>query len=212
MRFETLLFDLDGTLVDSVGDLATAANALRGELGLPPLDLGAVRAAVGDGATALVRRVLPDPHHQPELLERFLLLYRRHMLDSSALYPGIEHLLDACKGCRMAVVTNKPLPLAIELIEGLGISERFEIVVGPECCAAKKPDPAPVLHALSAMGTGATGALMIGDHHTDLLSGRSAGVATCFCTWGIGRRDDAPCDHVADSPEGLLALIRGSMP
>ncbi len=206
MPFSTLLFDLDGTLVDSVADLATGVNLLRQELGLPPLELPAVRGMVGDGATMLVRRSLPEGLFSEERLRRFLALYGEHLLERTTVYPGIREFLEQHRDRKMAVVTNKPLFLTLPLLDGLGLRPFFPVVIGGECCGARKPDPAPVLEALRRLGAEPATAVFIGDHHTDLAAGRAAGVKTCFCAWGIGHDGGQPADYRAATPADLDRL------
>ncbi|BCR06369.1 haloacid dehalogenase [Desulfuromonas versatilis] len=209
MPFTTFLFDLDGTLIDSVADLATGINLLRGELALPPLDIPTVRSYVGDGATALVRRALPEGEFSEARLQRFLELYSAHLMEQTVVYPGILEFLELHAGRPMAVVTNKPLGFSLRLLEGLGLSGFFPVVLGGESCQAKKPDPAPVREALRLLGAKADSAVMIGDHHTDLKAGLGAGVRTCFCAWGIGSDDGEPYDFHAASPFDLPRLFPG---
>ncbi|MEJ2199899.1 MAG: HAD-IA family hydrolase [Desulfuromonadaceae bacterium] len=209
MSPDTFLFDLDGTLVDSLHDLATAMNLLRRELELEPLAESQVRSYVGDGATQLVKRGLGDIPFRQEYLQRFLSLYGEHLLDHSCLYPGILDFLQAHRHQRLAVVTNKPIAYTLPLLAGLKLSSFFQVVVGGDSCREKKPHPLPVLHALEQLGATAAAAVMIGDHHTDLRAGAAAGVRTCFCAWGIGRQGDAPCDDLAITPHDLLRLYPG---
>jgi phosphoglycolate phosphatase len=208
----TYLFDLDGTLVDSVADLATAVNLLRGELNLAPLDLATVRSYVGDGATALVTRALPADTFTPALLQRFLDHYGAHLLDTTRPYPGISDFLAAQRRRPLAVVTNKPLALTHQLLYGLGLDAFFPVVIGGDSCAEKKPSPLPVRLALAGLGAAAADAVLIGDHHTDLRSGRAAGVRTCFCAWGLGETGGTTPDYFAATPEDLLRLFPGTAP
>lgn len=205
--YTTFLFDLDGTLVDSVADLATAINLLRGELDLPPLDLATVRANVGDGASMLVRRSLPEDLFSRECLERFLAHYAAHLADQTCLYPGIAVLLKRLAGRPLAVVTNKPSRLSEQLLDALDLTRYFPVVIGGDSCPVKKPSPVPVQLALHRLGVDTRGALMIGDHHTDLRSGQGAGVATCFCAWGFGHDDGLVPDLRAATPAELAALL-----
>lgn len=207
MTFDTLLFDLDGTLVDSSADLGTAVNLLRAELALPPLTIEQVRSYVGDGATMLVRRALPEGAFCERHLQRFLQLYDAHLVDQTALYPGIADFLMAHQGKNMAVITNKPTAMTTRLLFELGITAFFTSIIGAERNLPKKPDPAPIFAALRDMQAAADGAVMIGDHHTDLQAGRAAGVKTCFCGWGIGRTDGSPYDYLAQTPQDLLRLF-----
>jgi phosphoglycolate phosphatase len=209
LLFDTLLFDLDGTLVDSVADLATAINLLRGERDLAPLDLATVRGHVGDGATMLVRRSLPETIFSPALLQRFLDLYEEHLLEKTTVYPGIVKFLENQRHRKMAVVTNKPYRHSIELLRGLGLLGYFGSVVGGDSCTEKKPHPAQLLQALAELGSSPLNAVMIGDHHTDLRAGAAAGIATCFCSWGLGEAGGVPCTYSAASPSELSRLFPG---
>ncbi len=207
MKRTTCLFDLDGTLVDSVADLAGSVNLLRGELALPPLPVSTVRGYVGDGATMLVRRALGDALFGDAQLQRFLALYGEHLLDRTAPYPGIVEFLERHQARPMAVVTNKPLALTLELLDGLQLRRFFPVILGGDSFPEKKPHPKPVLEALRMLGADPAGAVMIGDHHTDLRAGRAAGIATCFCSWGVGHDGGDPHDFRADSPRDLLRLF-----
>lgn len=209
MPFDCFLFDLDGTLVDSLADLAGALNRLRAELDLEPLPLAAVRANIGDGASLLVRRSLPPNTYSDSQLQRFLHLYREQLLQQTVLYPGIAAFLQAHRHDALAVVTNKPLQLSHALLQGLGLTDLFPVVIGGDSCAEKKPAAAPLLLALARLGRPATTALMLGDHHTDLRAGRAAGVRTCFCGWGLGHTDGLRSDYTAATPADLLRLFPG---
>lgn len=209
MRIDAFLFDLDGTLVDSVADLATAVNLLRAELDLSPLDQATVRGYVGDGATWLVRRALPAGAFCTKRLQRFLELYAEHLLDTTRLYPDILPFLERQADWPLAVVTNKPLALTLPLLRGLDLERFFPVVIGGDSCARKKPAPEPVLHALAELATPAATAVLIGDHHTDLRAGAAAGVRTCFCAWGLGNDGGQPSDFRAGRPADLARLFPG---
>ncbi|WP_305041951.1 HAD family hydrolase [Geoalkalibacter sp.] len=210
MTPKAFLLDLDGTLVDSVADLRTAVNALRCELSLPALDLAQVRDYVGDGARLLVTRALPPGAFTEAHLDRFLVLYRRHLLDQTRPYPGIVEFLRAHPREKLAVVTNKPYRLSLELLQGLGLAEHFAVILGGDSCATKKPDPAPLREALRQIGAAPEQAVMIGDHHTDLHAGRAAGTAICFCAWGLGHDDGLATDFRAEQVADLLRLFPGA--
>ncbi|MGE4342902.1 MAG: HAD family hydrolase [Geoalkalibacter sp.] len=207
MALDTFLFDLDGTLVDSVADLATAINLLRAELNLKPIVQETVRRYVGDGARMLVQRALPADLYRDAHLERFLFLYRAHLLDQTRPYPGILDFLDSCEPARMAVVTNKPYLLTMELLSGLNLTSYFGAIIGGDSCRTKKPDPLPVQTALRQLKAHPRRAVMIGDHHTDLHAGQAAGLATCFCTWGMGNDGGVPSTFRAYSPFDLVRIF-----
>ena len=205
-----LLFDLDGTLVDSVPDLTLSLNLLRAELDRPPLSEKQVATMVGDGVTVLVKRSLGEDLYQPAHRDRFMQLYDEHLLDHTSCYPGIEELLNRHSAEKMAIVTNKPYQLTLKLLEGLKLLQKFKIIVGGNSYAEKKPHPMPVEMALKGLGADPGQAVMIGDHHTDLHSGRSAGTAICFCAYGLGHPDGLTPDFRAEQSTDLLQLFPGS--
>ncbi len=205
MPFDTFLFDLDGTLIDSVADIAASVNRLRGELGLPPLDLPTVRSYVGDGSRLLVTRALPQ--FSEAHLARFLEIYGEHLLDQTVVYPGMREFLALHRRQRLAVVTNKPLTPTLALLDALYLRPFFSVVLGAESAPTRKPDPGPVLLALQRLGSQPENTVFIGDHHTDLRAGCAAGVKTCFCAWGIGRTEGAEYDFRAESAWDLARLF-----
>jgi len=205
-----LLFDLDGTLVDSVPDLTVSLNLLRAGLDCPPLTEQQIAGMVGDGVTVLVKRALGEDLYHPDHLARFMQLYDEHLLDHTQCYPGIEELLSLHPAKQMAIVTNKPYQLTIKLLEGLDLIRHFKVIVGGDSYAEKKPHPMPVTKALEGLGADPKQAVMIGDHHTDLHSGRDAGTAICFCAYGLGHPDGLTPDFRAEQSTDLLQLFPGS--
>ncbi len=206
-QITTLLFDLDGTLVDSAVDLATAVNLLRHEHHLPPLTIKTVRSYVGDGATMLVRRAMPEGDFRVEQLHRFLELYTQHLVDKTHPYPGIVDFLQQRLQLKMAVVTNKPEKLSRQLLDRLDLSRYFGAVIGGDTFDRKKPAAKPLLAAVEQLGSTPEQAVMIGDHHTDLHAGTAAGIATCFCGWGLGNTGDADYSWRVESVAELEQLF-----
>jgi phosphoglycolate phosphatase len=184
-----IIFDLDGTLIDSRADLALAVNLTRGELGLPPLPQPQVVSYVGEGVRRLLSRAIPE---LPERLEEALAInqrhYRAHLLDQTRLYPGVQAALEQFRrrGTPLMVATNKPRAFTDLILEGLGIAGLMAAVVGGGDCAALKPDPASLHLALEQAGCAAAGSWMVGDNFTDLEAGRRAGMKRCFCRFGFG--------------------------
>jgi phosphoglycolate phosphatase len=184
-----ILFDLDGTLIDSRADLATAVNLTRADLGLPPLPQAQIVGYVGEGVRLLLSRSLPEC---PERLEQALALnhahYCAHLLDRTRLYPGAAATLDrlAALGFRLGVVTNKPRPFTDLILKGLGVAGKLSALVAGGDCPRLKPDPLPLLQALEQCGCGPEGSWMVGDHFTDLEAGRRAGMRRCLCRFGFG--------------------------
>jgi phosphoglycolate phosphatase len=212
MSFDTFLFDLDGTLIDSVADLTTAVNLMRSELDLAPLDLAAVRSHIGDGATMLVRRSLPEEAFSPQRLQSFLAHYRSHLTNQTRIYPGIGEFLVQHQLDKMGLITNKPFDLTLALLNELGLIAFFQAIICGDSGLPKKPDPAPVLQALRELQADPERAVLIGDHHTDLRAGRAAGVKTCFCSFGFGNDGGVDYDYLAETPEDLLRLFPAEHP
>ncbi|MBN2644949.1 MAG: HAD-IA family hydrolase [Desulfuromonadaceae bacterium] len=207
LMIRAFLFDLDGTLVDSARDLAESVNRLREELGFTPLPAATALSYVGDGATRLVQRALPEGVYRPEHLPLFLRLYRAHLLDHSRCYPGIVDFLERHRDKKLAVVSNKPHHLAVELLRGTGLLDYFPLILGGDSLTQKKPHPLPVTTALSALGIEADAAIMVGDHYTDLAAAEAAGVRSVFCTYGFGDRRGLPSTWDVHSVSELQLLF-----
>jgi phosphoglycolate phosphatase len=203
------IFDLDGTLVDSVDDLAAAVNVALARVGLPPRSRDEVRGMIGNGARVLLERAV-SPHAQ--LLETALAAWREHyaahLLDSTRLYPGIAEAL-AGAGRALAVLTNKPGPMARQILEGLGVAGRFAAVVGGGDAAAK-PDPAGALELLRRLGARAEGAVLVGDSPVDAATARNAGITVRAVTWGLSSREElvrAGAVHLLDEARDLAPWL-----
>jgi len=208
-----LVFDLDGTLVDSKEDLANAVNVALESFDLPPLPHPMIYSYVGDGASALVRRALPPEKAAllPEVLDRFLAYYRRHLLDTTRAYPGVVGALRKWAGIyRMAVLTNKGVALTQDTLSGLSLDRYFFEVRGGDSFGSKKPDPEGLLRILREAGVEAQEAVMIGDSRNDVQAGRAAGTITCGVTYGLGTSGFAehPPDFTVDRFPDLFRCIR----
>jgi len=196
-----VLFDLDGTLIDSRADLATGVNLTRRDLGLPPLAPAVIAGFVGEGVRTLLARALPEC---PARLEEALALnhghYCDHLLDETRLYPGALETLArlSASGWRLALVTNKPRAFTDLILAGLGVAPFLSAVVGGGDGPRLKPDPAPLLQALAACGAEAAPSWMVGDHCADLEAGRRAGLRRCLCAFGFGTPKDEAWDLAVD--------------
>ena len=210
-----IVFDLDGTLIDSRRDLADSANALILERGGRPLAVGTITAMVGEGAAMLVRRVIKasgldlDLH---EALPRFLDLYDERLLVHTRLYDGTVEMLEALHaGSTLAVLTNKPQRPSERILEGLGIARYFTYVVGGDSSHGRKPDPAGLRGLMDAAGTTESDTLMVGDSAIDLRTARAAGARCCLVRYGFGFSTAEPetegSELIADSPAGVVAAI-----
>ena len=209
-RIRLIVFDLDGTLIDSRTDLTNSINAMLAEFGRPPLPEEIIASYIGDGAGMLVRRSLGDPDDEPLIenaLQHFLDHYRVHKLDNTCVYPGVFSSLDALRAMpdgtprTMAVLTNKPVRASIDICDGLGLSPYMSRIYGGNSFATKKPDPEG-LNAIireSAVSPGET--LMIGDSSVDILTARRAGAWVVGCRFGMSSHtvEDIPSDCLVDA-------------
>ncbi len=209
-----LVFDLDGTLVDSKQDLALSVNAMRTAMGLGPLTLDLIASYVGHGVTLLVRRSL-GTHATSENVEKgmafFLAYYRDHMLDHTTPYPGVAEAREKLGSHKMAVLTNKPVNFSREMLTRLGFAPYFAYVYGGNSFPQKKPDPIGLHKLMEDLQISARETLMVGDSDTDVLTGRNAGVWTCGVTYGFGAHtlQQVSPDVVIDDMRELPPLLNG---
>jgi phosphoglycolate phosphatase len=183
------ILDLDGTLLDTLDDLAYAVNAALAEVGLPPRSLAEVRTLVGGGARRLVERAVgPSAHLVEPALEAWWREYEAHCLDRTRPYPGIPAVL-AGAGRALAVHTNKPGRLARKILGGVGLLDRFTAVLGGDE-APKKPDPAGTLELLARAGCAPADAVFVGDSKVDVATARAAGIRHVAVTWGFATREE----------------------
>lgn len=218
-RPEMILIDVDGTLVDSVPDLAYCVNAMRRFLQLPEYSETQVREWVGNGVERLVRRALTGQlNGEPavELFDQaypyFLQQYAENTCVRSALYPGVRAGLDAFQqaGFRLGCVTNKAAQFTLPLLKQLGVYDDFKIVVCGDTLPAKKPDPLPLLHAAQQLGVNPAQSLMLGDSISDVKAARAAGFGIVCMSYGYNHGADirqADPDAVIDRFAQLLELF-----
>lgn len=184
-----LVFDLDGTLIDSKVDLANSVNHALGAFGYPSLPNETIYSYVGNGASMLIRRSLGAEGRTilPRVLETFLAHYREHLLDTTVPYPGVAESLSGHGGAfEMAVLTNKPMDMTLAILDGLSLSRYFIDVRGGDSFGSKKPDPEGLLHIMGKRRASPGETLMVGDSVNDVLAGQGAGAATCGVTYGLG--------------------------
>lgn len=216
VNFQAFLFDLDGTLVDTAPDMASALNRLRAEHNLPDLPYATIRPWVSHGAGALVK--LGFGHDLPTarmeaLRLRYLELYAAALCVESALFPGMAKVLATLesKGRAWGVVTNKPAFLTEPLLDGLGLTRRAACIVSGDTLPTRKPDPAPVRHACALLGLPEVCCVMVGDAERDIAAARAAGCPSIAAAFGYVLEDDDPhawgADAVVDTASELLAWI-----
>ncbi len=221
-----LIFDLDGTLIDSEQDLAIAVNATRAEAGLPPLTMEDVAALVGRGATELIRSAVPtvDQARFRHSLEFFVHYYRKHSLEHTKAYPGTAEAIGEmhAHGYTMGVLTNKPVRISRDILAALQLADKFRFIYGtrgplpgpphPEGTQSfeeKKPNPVGILTMLKHTSLDSRQALMVGDSAVDVLTGRNAGVWTCGVSYGFQPESlrENPPDLLVDSLAELSAHL-----
>ena len=218
-----LIFDLDGTLVDSRIDLANSVNAMLRHYGKPELPNDVIASYIGNGAPMLVRRSLGDPDDEnfvQEALLYFMAYYREHKLDTTYVYAGIKEALDLIARGRngaspqvlppmMAVLSNKPVVPSQAIVDALGLAGYFFRVYGGNSFHTKKPDPAGVEALLQESGARADQTVIIGDSDVDIITARNAGAYSVGVTYGLSPHtlEDAPPDVLVDHPQELAEVL-----
>ncbi len=203
---------MDGTLLDSLGDIGGSVNTVLEELGLPTHPISRFRQLVGEGARSLLEKALPPERVAltDEALARYRAIYASRMLETSRPYPGIEALLAAlrARGDRVAVVTNKPQAAASRIADTL-FAGTFDVVVGERDGTARKPDPAPARIAAEALGLQARRCVFVGDSAVDVWTARAAQMTSVGVLWGFRDRvelEEAGADHLVALPDEILGI------
>jgi len=217
MELKALLLDLDGTLVDTAPDMVGTLNRVLANHGQPAANIAEASKIVSNGAKALIELGFGDSLSEtetPSLVQEFLQDYKTHVADQSYLYEGMPETLEFCEahGIRWGVITNKPLHLAKDLMEGLGYLERCAILLGGDSLPVKKPDPVPMLHSCMVLELAPSQCLYVGDHERDIQAGNAAGMDTAAALWGYIHESQNPqtwdANFLVKKPSGLLTLVQ----
>ena len=212
-KIRLIVFDLDGTLIDSRKDLVTSINAMLLEFNRQPLPEEIIAEYIGDGAGMLVRRALGDPDDEKlveSALTSFLNHYREHKLDHTYVYDGVFAALDALKdGRQMAVLTNKPVVPAKAICDALGLSPYFFRIYGGYSFSTKKPDPEGLTTLIREAGVEPDETVMVGDSDVDILTARRAKTWIIGCRYGLSPHtvECIPSDYLADSPKDWISAL-----
>ncbi len=212
MKIKLIIFDLDGTLVNSIADITNALNYAIGPYGLEQLTIERTTSLVGEGVTRLIEKLvgqkaadLKAANLKNIVLKRFLECYSKHLTDLTVPYPGVRETLEMLGNYRKAVISNKREDLSRRLLENLGLSGYFEVIWGSDSVPEKKPSPAPVLEMLKEISCGPDEAVMVGDSNYDIEAGRAAGVKTVAVSYGyrhVSLLKDA--DFIIDNMNELI--------
>lgn len=208
-----VIFDLDGTLIDSQLDLVLSVNAMLEHMGREPHVHEKICSFIGNGAPTLVRRALGDDSADADVengLAYFLEYYRAHMLDNTDVYPGVREALVQLQQYSMAVLTNKPVHFSRAIIEGLNLSRYFRIVYGGNSFETKKPDPQGAQILLKELQAAPHEAMMVGDSDVDIKTARNSGMYACGVTYGFGTESlrAHPPDIMLDTLSDLAAHLK----
>ena len=210
-----LIFDLDGTLVNSLDDLADAANHALNMFGYPVHEVEKYKYFVGDGIPKLVERILPENQRSEkniaDVKAEFDSYYMKHYLDKTVPYEGIVSLISQLKndGCKLAVATNKPDEFAQTIVSSL-FGDVFDVVIGKRDGADKKPSPGIIFEIIDKLSCDKNNTVMIGDSNVDMFTAENAGISSIGCLWGFRTSDElteAGADHLAVSPIEILKYV-----
>ena len=208
MALKLIIFDLDGTLIDSLEDITRAVNHATRPYGIAEKSIAEMGDLLGTGISILIDRVLGDRRNELKevVLERFMDYYSGHLVERTTVYPGVKDLLENLDRYKKAVVTNKREQFAKTMLNELGIACYFDSILGSDSVGAKKPSPVPLLHLLDLFKLDPSEAVMVGDSEIDIAAGKGAGVKTVGVTYGYRQRGalidaDFIIDDIRDLPE-----------
>jgi phosphoglycolate phosphatase len=209
---ELIIFDLDGTLVDSKQDIATSVNEVLSLMGSPNLPKETIYGYIGDGVRCLIERSLGDASSEDvdRAHEMFLPVYRRHLLDTTLPYRGVREALRALDtGRTLAILSNKPTRESIAVLQGLNLHHHFDFVYGGESFPKRKPDPMGINALMKETGAARERTIMVGDSRVDYEAARNASVSACLVSYGIGAADVLMLDpdYLVDDLRELVPLL-----
>ncbi len=217
MRLTALLLDLDGTLVDTAPDMVGALNRLLTNKDHPTVELSSAANQVSNGARALIQYGFGstlEPAREQALIDEFLQIYARHVCEHSVVYDGMLNCLEFCEQHSLpwGVITNKPLALARDVLEGLSLLTRCKVLLGGDSLPVRKPDPVPLLHSAMLLALAPSECLYVGDHLRDIQAAKAAGMEAGAATWGYVEPDTQidswNPDIIFSSPLGLERYLR----
>ncbi|MEW6740351.1 MAG: HAD family hydrolase [Nitrospirota bacterium] len=215
MPVKLIIFDLDGTLIDSSIDITNAINYAIEPYGVKPITIEETISLVGEGITRLMEKIVVS--HQPSaislsrdlLVERFLDYYSAHLVDRTTVYPGVRETLERLKDYKKAVISNKREALSTKILNDLGLLKYLDLVVGSDTTPERKPSPIPILHVLSKLNIKPEDAVIVGDSNFDIEAGKAAGIKTIAVTYGYRPLDLLKgADFIINRMDKLLDILR----
>ncbi len=204
-----VVFDLDGTLADTVDDIHLSMNLALAEFGLAPVTRRKIFESVGGGVAWLMEQVVERPTLRPAALVRFTSLYGDHLVEKTALFPGTREALEALRGLKLAVLSNKPAAMTKRIVETLGVAHFFQVVLGGDSLPVRKPDPATLKRTCELLGVEPRETMLVGDSRFDVQTAKSAGAVACAVTWGYAKPGELEgADYVVDSFAEVVEVAR----
>ncbi|MEN2994897.1 MAG: HAD-IA family hydrolase [Thermodesulfovibrio sp.] len=212
MTIELIIFDLDGTLVDSCEDIAQALNYCLKEKGIETFSKDEVREMIGEGVNRLIEKALQRRKVLmpiKDIVECFINYYRKHIADFSKLYPNVKETLEELKGIKKVVISNKLTELSIKTLEALGILKFFDLIAGSDFFSERKPSAIPIIETMNRFSVSKEKTIIVGDSELDINAGLSAGVKTVAVTYGYRERQFLKnADFIIDNFADLLKIVR----
>ena len=210
MPIKLIMFDLDGTLVDTSKDITNALNYAIKPYGLKDLTVEDTIKMIGEGITRLIEKVLSNEKSQwrDEVIKRFLDYYSEHLADYSSVYPYVRETLEKLNGYKKAVISNKKEYLSMKLLDKLRLLKYFNLVIGSDTTSERKPSPIPVIHVFTRLGIDPDESVIVGDSNYDIEAGKKAGIKTVAVTYGYRERQYlTDADYIIDNIKDLVPLL-----
>jgi len=212
MSIHLVIFDLDGTLIDSRIDITNALNYALEPYDFAQLTVEDTVKMVGEGITRLIEKLVGERETEmkADVTERFLTYYTQHILDYTREYPGVRETLEKLNSCKRAVISNKKESLSKKILDGLGLLHYFDVIIGSDSTPERKPSPVPILKVLSELHIQPGEAVIVGDSNYDVDAGKAAGITTVAVTYGYRPREViAHADYLIGRMTDLVPLLRG---
>jgi len=211
MPIKLIIFDLDGTLVDTVQDITDALNHALAPHGIKYLTVKETVGLVGEGITRLVEKLLPEEmqYLKDEVIEKFLAYYSEHLTNHSNVYPHVRETLEVLGHYKKAVISNKRETLSRGLLEELNLAHYFDLIIGSDTAGERKPSPIPVFYVISEIGATPMESIIVGDSNYDIEAGKKAGTRTVAVTYGYRKREFLmEADYLIDDLRELIPLLQ----